>query len=336
MYVLGIETSCDDTCVAIYGINEGILTNKVFKQKVHSEYGGVIPELAARNHADNIIKILLKTIKESKIKNKNIKGIAYTAGPGMIGSLIVGANIGCSLAYSWKIPVIAINHIEGHLLTPMIEYKKIKFPFLALLVSGGHTQIIFAENIGKYRILGKSLDDSVGDTFDKVAKFLGLKYPGGYTLSKLAKKGKSNRYIFPCPNIDNLSLSFSGLKTHVLKVIKSSDNIEKNKADIAKAFEKAIVRTLIKKCELALELTGLNRLVIAGGVSANYNLRKQASILMNKRKGEIFYAKPELCTDNGAMIAYVGMIRLLNMNKNNKELLNYNIKIYPRWSIENI
>ncbi|UDG79505.1 tRNA N6-adenosine threonylcarbamoyltransferase [Candidatus Ecksteinia adelgidicola] len=334
MRVLGIETSCDETGIAIYDDKQGLLANKIYSQiKLHSNYGGVVPELASRNHTRKIIPLIQSVLKETNLSGKDIHGVAYTAGPGLIGSLLVGATVGRSLAFSWNVSSVPIHHMEGHLLTPMLENTSLSFPFVGLLISGGHTQLIHASNIGEYKLLGQSLDDAVGEAFDKTAKLLGLNYPGGVMLSKIAKDGILNRFIFPRPMTGRpgLNFSFSGLKTFAANIIRSNNNDNQTRADIARAFEDAVVDTLIIKCKRALNYTGLKKLVIVGGVSANATLRKKISKVMHKRGEKVFFPHPKFCTDNGAMIAYAGLIRLKH---NTKKTLN--ISVYSRWSMEKL
>ncbi|WHL25028.1 MAG: tRNA (adenosine(37)-N6)-threonylcarbamoyltransferase complex transferase subunit TsaD [Candidatus Blochmannia vicinus] len=334
MRVLGIETSCDETSVAIYDQHQGLLVNKVYSQDaLHADYGGVVPELAARDHVRKIVPLILSTLKQVYLKLEDINGIAYTAGPGLIGALLVGATIARTLAYACKIPAIDIHHMEAHLLAPMLEKKAPKFPFVALLVSGGHTQLVFANKIGEYKILGESIDDAVGEVFDKIAILLGLKYPGGALLSQMARQGISNRYIFPRPMIDRpgLNLSFSGLKTFAVNTIMSSTHDGQTYADIARAFEDAIIETLAIKCRRALDQTGLKCLVVSGGVSANHALRSYFSKMMYVLKGKLFYPSSEFCTDNGAMVAYTGFIRLKAGLFSDLSIL-----VRPRWSLESL
>lgn len=341
MRILGIETSCDETGVAIYDEKNGLLINNVYSQsKLHACYGGVVPELAARDHIHTIIPLILSALHQTHLKPNNIDGIAYTAGPGLKGALLVGATIAQSLAYAWKIPTIDIHHMEAHLLTPMLENENnniislIKFPFISLLISGGHTQLVLVQKIGKYKILGESVDDAVGEVFDKIAILLGLKYPGGAELSNMAKNGIPNQYIFPKPMIyqANLNFSFSGLKTAVARTIKNNPNDYQTRANIAHAFERAIIDILITKCRKALEQNNIKHLVISGGVSANYLLRSDFLKMIHTIKGKVFFPKLELCTDNGAMIAYTGFIRFKSglLNKN------LSILVRPRWSLESL
>lgn len=340
MRVLGIETSCDETGVAIYDDRQGLVANQLYSQAaLHAEYGGVVPELASRDHIRKTVPLVKAALEEAGLSSKNIDGVAFTSGPGLIGSLLVGASIGRSLAYAWNVPAIPVHHMEGHLLAPMLEASYPAFPFLALLVSGGHTQIIRVTDMGDYELLGESIDDAAGEAFDKTAKLLGLGYPGGEKLSILAENGRFGRFIFPKPMTDKpgLQLSFSGLKTYTANIIRQhldqNGTLDKQtQADIALAFEEALVDTLVIKCHRALEKTGLSRLVIAGGVSANNNLRRKLSALMAKRGGQIYYPRLEFCTDNGAMIAYTGLVRL----KKGSNTTNLNIEVKPRWPLDKI
>ncbi|KFA58602.1 tRNA N6-adenosine(37)-threonylcarbamoyltransferase complex transferase subunit TsaD [Gilliamella sp. Choc4-2] len=336
MKILGIETSCDETGVAIYDDEHGLMANQLYSQiKLHADYGGVVPELASRDHIRKTVPLIQAALKEANLTSADIDGVAYTAGPGLIGALMVGASIGRSLAYAWNVPAIAVNHMEGHLLAPMLEDNPPKFPFVALLVSGGHTQLFSVTGIGQYKLLGESIDDAAGEAFDKTAKLLGLDYPGGAKLSQLAKQGNPSRFHFPRPMTDRpgLDFSFSGLKTAAANTIhqNKTDNLidPQTKADIARAFEDALVDTLVIKVRRALEQTGYKRLVIAGGVSANDSLRDKLSSLMQQRNGQAYYPRLAFCTDNGAMIAYAGMIHL--KLKVNNELA---IEINPRWALD--
>ncbi|WWO97889.1 MAG: tRNA (adenosine(37)-N6)-threonylcarbamoyltransferase complex transferase subunit TsaD [Candidatus Dasytiphilus stammeri] len=337
MRVLGIETSCDETGVAIYDNNNGLLSNQLYSQvNLHADYGGVVPELAARDHIMKIIPLINAALKEAKLNARDIDGIAYTAGPGLVGALLVGASFGKALAFSWKIPALEINHLEAHLLAPLLENPPPTFPFIGLLISGSHTQLVNAIDIGRYHLLGETLDDAVGEAFDKTAQLLGFDYPGGSKLSGLAQFGSRGRFNFPRPMIEKpgLDFSFSGLKTYAAKIIREHHhNDQQTKADIAHAFEEAVIDTLIIKCKLALEHTKLNRLVVVGGVSANFTLRNRLKKMMNQFGGHVFYARPELCTDNGAMIAYTGTIRMSTIiNK----ITTLNINVYPRWSLADL
>jgi len=314
MRVLGIETSCDETGIAIYDSENGLLAHALHSQiELHAEYGGVVPELASRDHVQKTLPLIRQVLDEAGLKSDEIDGIAYTAGPGLLGALMVGAGIGRSLAYAWEVPAVAVHHMEGHLLAPMLEANPPAFPFVALLVSGGHTQLVQVEGIGRYLLLGESLDDAAGEAFDKTAKLLGLAYPGGPALAKLAEQGNPERFKFPRPMTDRpgLDFSFSGLKTFALNTINSNDDDEQTKADIALAFETAVVETLAIKCKRALKQTGMSRLIIAGGVSANIKLRARLAEVCKQNDAEVFYPGLKFCTDNGAMIAYAGCQRLM-------------------------
>lgn len=312
MRVLGIETSCDETGIAIYDDQCGLLSHQLYSQiKLHADYGGVVPELASRDHIRKVIPLIEQALKDADSTKDDIDAVAYTAGPGLVGALLVGATTARSLAMAWGKPAVAVHHMEGHLLAPMLEDPAPEFPFLALLVSGGHTMIVRVDGIGQYQIMGESIDDAAGEAFDKTAKLMGLDYPGGPRLSKLAEQGVAGRFKFPRPMTDRpgLDMSFSGLKTFAANTIADSGNDEQTRCDIALAFEQAVVDTLIIKCRRALDEAGFKRLVIAGGVSANKRLRADLGDMMHKRGGEVFYPRTEFCTDNGAMIAYAGMQR---------------------------
>lgn len=331
MRVLGIETSCDETGIAIYDDEKGLLANQLYSQvKLHADYGGVVPELASRDHVRKTVPLIQAALKEAGLSSTDIDAVAYTAGPGLVGALLVGATVGRSLAFAWDVPAIPVHHMEGHLLAPMLEDNPPAFPFVALLVSGGHTQLISVTGIGKYELLGESIDDAAGEAFDKTAKLLGLDYPGGPMLSKMASQGTEGRFVFPRPMTDRpgLDFSFSGLKTFAANTIRNNDDSEQTRADIARAFEDAVVDTLMIKCKRALEKTSFKRLVMAGGVSANRTLRAKLAQMMQKRGGEVFYARPEFCTDNGAMIAYAGMVRL-----NAGATADLSVSVRPRWPL---
>ena len=334
MRVLGIETSCDETGIAIFDDQLGILSHQLYSQvKLHADYGGVVPELASRDHVRKTIPLIQAALAEANCDPDSIDGIAYTAGPGLVGALLVGATIGRSLALAWNKPAVAVHHMEGHLLAPMLEETAPEFPFLALLVSGGHTLLVRVDGIGRYQILGESIDDAAGEAFDKTAKLLGLDYPGGARLSKLAEQGTPGRFHFPRPMTDRpgLDFSFSGLKTFAANTIRAEGGGEQTRCDIAHAFECAVVDTLAIKCKRALKETGLKRLVMAGGVSANRRLRAQLAEMMVELKGEVFYPRLEYCTDNGAMIAYAGLQRLKA-----GETVGLEIVVKPRWSLEEL
>ncbi len=314
MRVLGIETSCDETGVAIYASAGGLLSDVLYSQiAIHAEYGGVVPELASRDHVRKLLPLIREALDNAHLEGKEIDGVAYTAGPGLVGALLVGAAVGRSLAWAWGVPAVAIHHMEGHLLAPMLESSAPAFPFLALLVSGGHTQLVQVDGVGHYHLLGESLDDAAGEAFDKTAKLLGLGYPGGPALAQLAKQGDPERFTFPRPmtNRPGLDFSFSGLKTYAVNTLNRHRDDPQSRADIARAFEDAVVDTMAIKCRRALQQTGLKRLVLAGGVSANQRLRQRLAQLAKEQGAELFYPRPEFCTDNGAMIAYAGYQRLL-------------------------
>ena len=339
MIVLGIETSCDETGVAVYDSERGLLADCLYSQvAIHARYGGVIPELASRDHIRKTLPLIKQVIAEAGIEQAQIGGVAYTAGPGLVGALLVGAAIGRSLAMGWGVPAIGVHHMEGHLLAPMLEAEPPPFPFVALLVSGGHTQLVRVDAIGDYDMLGESLDDAAGEAFDKVGKMLGLPYPGGPHVAKLALEGNSGRFDFPRPmtNRPGLDFSFSGLKTFVRNTIAGQADAggeldRQTRADIARAFEEAVVATLAIKCRRALEHTGLQTLIIAGGVSANTHLREVLETTVGKVNGRLFYAQPRYCTDNGAMIAYAGCRRLLVGQSEG-----LGIQAFPRWSLESL
>ncbi len=338
MKVLGIETSCDETGVAVYDSERGLLAEGLYSQvEIHAQYGGVIPELASRDHIRKTLPLIDQVINEAGIEKSAIEGVAYTAGPGLIGALLVGAAVGRSLAMGWGVPAIGVHHMEGHLLAPMLEDQPPEFPFVALLVSGGHTQLVQVEGIGHYRLLGESLDDAAGEAFDKVGKMLDLPYPGGPHVAELALQGTGGRFEFPRPmtNRPGLDFSFSGLKTFVRNTIadQQQDGVldQQTRADIAHAFQEAVVSTLAIKCRRALEQTGLASLVIAGGVSANQRLREVLEGNLGKVGGRLFYARADLCTDNGAMIAYAGCQRLMAGQEEG-----LGIAAYPRWNLESL
>jgi len=338
MKILGIETSCDETGVAIYDEQQGLIANQLYSQiALHADYGGVVPELASRDHIRKTLPLIQQALQQANLTAQEIDGIAYTTGPGLVGALLVGATIARSLAYAWNIPAIGVHHMEGHLLAPMLELpeNRPQFPFVALLVSGGHTQLVQVEGVGRYQLLGESIDDAAGEAFDKTAKLLGLDYPGGAALSRLAGKSTAGRFLFPKPMTDRpgLDFSFSGLKTAaantINQLIKQQGELsEQDKADIAHAFQISVVDTLAIKCKRALTQTGYNRLVIAGGVSANRQLRQGLQQLMQQLKGQVFYPAPQFCTDNGAMIAYVGFLRLKNGEQSDLA-----IEVKPRWTM---
>ncbi|TPE54961.1 tRNA (adenosine(37)-N6)-threonylcarbamoyltransferase complex transferase subunit TsaD [Maribrevibacterium harenarium] len=336
MKVLGLETSCDETGIAIYDTDQGLLAHKIYTQVAqHAEYGGVVPELASRDHIQKTLPLIEETLKAADLTKQDLDAIAFTSGPGLVGALMAGATIARSLAYALNIPALGVHHMEGHLLAPMLEEKQPQMPFVALLVSGGHTQLVRVDGIGEYKLLGESLDDAAGEAFDKAAKMIGLPYPGGPYIAKLATQGNPDAGIqFPRPMTDRpgLNFSFSGLKTAFLTAV--HDALDRDgfndqfQADVALAFEQAIVDTLVIKCRRALEQEGLTQLIIAGGVSANKRLQQQLQIQLAKVGGSVFYARPEFCTDNGAMIAFAGAQRLLAGQSSP-----LNLSIRARWPL---
>lgn len=314
MRVLGIETSCDETGVAIYDSGQGLLADALYSQvAMHAEYGGVVPELASRDHVRKIVPLIREVMSKAHCRAQDIDGIAYTEGPGLIGALLVGASVARSLAFAWAKPAVGVHHMEGHLLAPMLADEKPAYPYVALLVSGGHTQLFAVKGLGQYELLGESLDDAAGEAFDKTAKLMGLGYPGGAVLAQRAERGRANMYQFPRPMIDrpNCDFSFSGLKTAALLAWQDCDQSEQAVCDIAHAFQEAVTDTLVKKCQRALKQTGLKTLVIAGGVSANISLREKLAVMLKNRGGKAYFPPLKYCTDNGAMIAYAGCQRLL-------------------------
>lgn len=339
MRVLGIETSCDETGVALYDTEQGLLAHRLYSQiALHSEYGGVVPELASRDHVRKLVPMVREVLAAAHCDAASVDAVAYTAGPGLIGALLVGACMGRALAYAWGVPALGVHHMEGHLLAPCLEANPPDFPFVALLVSGGHTQLIKVADLGDYALLGESLDDAAGEAFDKAAKMLDLPYPGGPHLARLALKGDRSRFKFPRPMTDRpgLDFSFSGLKTFTLTTINQhalADGLPDDQtcADIAAAFEEAVVDTLVIKCRRALEACALKRLVIAGGVSANSRLRQKLQDALGKVGAEVFYARHEFCTDNGAMIAYAGAQRLLR-----GQTAGLAVEVKPRWPLQQL
>lgn len=334
MKVLGIETSCDETGIAIYDDKNGLLAHELYSQvKMHADYGGVVPELASRDHVRKIVPLVERTLKSAGLGKDDIDGIAYTRGPGLIGALLVGSSMARGLGYAWQKPMVGVHHMEGHLLAPMLDENAPAFPFVALLVSGGHSMLVDVKGIGNYVVLGESVDDAAGEAFDKTAKLLGLDYPGGPLLSKLAEQGHAGHYKFPRPMTDRpgLDFSFSGLKTFAANTIRASDGALQTHANIALAFEEAIVDTLLIKCRRALKQTGRKRLVMAGGVAANKRLRASFDLASKKEKYTVFYPSFEYCTDNGAMIAYAGCKRLLA-----GERTDISARSMPRWPLESL
>ncbi|MDP2829576.1 MAG: tRNA (adenosine(37)-N6)-threonylcarbamoyltransferase complex transferase subunit TsaD [Sulfuricellaceae bacterium] len=334
MLVLGIESSCDETGVALYHTERGLLAHALHSQvAMHAEYGGVVPELASRDHIRRVLPLTRQVLSEAGCTLQDIEGIAYTEGPGLAGALLVGASVAASLAYALKVPTVGVHHLEGHLLAPLLEPNPPVFPFVALLVSGGHSQLMEVIGIGQYTLLGDTLDDAAGEAFDKTAKLLGLGYPGGPALSKIAQLGQPGRFTLPRPMLKSgdLNFSFSGLKTAVLTLAKQHTLDDQIRADIAHAFQEAIVEVLTKKSLAALKQTGLSRLVIAGGVGANAQLRDAFNHAAAQKKFAVFYPKLEFCTDNGAMIAFAGAMR---MEKQGRPARDFPIK--PRWDLESL
>ena len=338
MLILGIETSCDETGLAVYDSEKGLLAHVLHTQiALHGEYGGVVPELASRDHVRYLLPLAEQVLEKAGVKKSELGGIAYTAGPGLIGALMVGASTGRAMAMALGVPAVAVHHLEGHLLAPMLEESAPQFPFVALLVSGGHTLLAHVKGIGQYELLGESLDDAAGEAFDKTAKLLGLGYPGGPVLAKLAEQGEAGVYKFPRPMVDRpgLDFSFSGLKTSTrntwqLEVEKGNDN-EQTRANICRAFEEAVVDTLKIKCRRALQQQQCNKLVIAGGVGANKRLRAELADMIKQMGGELHYPRVEFCTDNGAMIAQVGCFRLMAGETQALE-----IDARARWSMQDL
>jgi N6-L-threonylcarbamoyladenine synthase len=338
MLVLGLETSCDETGVALYDSEHGLLADALFSQiDLHRVYGGVVPELASRDHVKRMLPLIRQVLAEAGRESSQIDAVAYTAGPGLVGALLVGASCAQAMAFAWGVPAVGVHHMEGHLLAPMLEENPPAFPFVALLVSGGHTQLVRVDGIGRYELLGESVDDAAGEAFDKTAKLMGLRYPGGPEIALLAERGTPGRFLFPRPMTDRpgLDFSFSGLKTSTLTTWQqcrsAGDDGEQTRCDIALAFQQAVVETLTIKCRRALKQTGLNNLVIAGGVSANSALRESLETMLGELRGQVFYARPRFCTDNGAMIAYAGCQRLLAGQQDGPE-----ISVQARWPMETL
>lgn len=330
MRVLGIETSCDETGVALYETGRGLVAEQLYSQiALHAPYGGVVPELASRDHIRKLTPLIQATLADAKCSLADLDGIAYTAGPGLLGALLVGAGVARSLAYALNIPAVAVNHLEAHLLAPLLEENPPCFPFLALLVSGGHTQLVWVQDLGQYELLGETEDDAVGEAFDKVAKKLGLPYPGGPALAKLAAEGDPTRFYLPRPMTQKpgLDFSFSGLKTATLQLITAHHQAEQ-RAHIARAFEEAVVETLVIKCQRAIQTKAATQLVVAGGVAANQRLRQALKDFATRESISLCFPKPAYCTDNGAMVAFTGWHHLQKGNHNDLTL-----QVNPRWSL---
>jgi len=344
MKVLGIESSCDETGVAVYdtarsgapgsGPGQALRAHAVYSQvALHAEYGGGVPELASRDHVRKLLPLVRQTLADAGLRVDEIDGVAYTAGPGLVGALLVGAGVARSLAWALGVPAVAVHHMEGHLLAPLMEDDAPEPPFVALLVSGGHTQLIAVEGIGRYRLLGETLDDAAGEAFDKTAKMMGLPYPGGPQLAALAEQGVPGRFRFARPMTDRpgLDFSFSGLKTQVLLAWQQSDQSPQTKADIARGFEDAVVDTLAIKCERALDAAGSDVIVVSGGVGANRRLRAKLQEMAASRGGRACFPRPSLCTDNGAMIAFAGALRLQAGQHEDAA-----VHVVPRWDMASL
>lgn len=331
--ILGIESSCDETGVALYHTERGLLAHALHTQiAMHNEYGGVVPELASRDHVRHVLPLIRGITAQADCQLTDINAIAYTQGPGLSGALLVGASVACSLAYALNVPSLGVHHLEGHLLSPLLSDPAPGFPFIALLVSGGHTQLMRVDGVGRYTLLGETLDDAAGEAFDKSAKLLGLNYPGGAELARLALSGNRGRFKLPRPMLHSgdLDFSFSGLKTAVLTLSKQHAQDEQTRADIACAAQEAIVDVLASKAMAALKQTGLKQLVVAGGVGANQQLREQLDKAAKKSGCRVFYPDFEFCTDNGAMIAFAGALRL----QKQEAMRDYRFNVKPRWDLQ--
>jgi len=344
MLVLGIETSCDETGVAVYDTASGLRAHRLHSQvETHAAYGGVVPEIASRDHVRKLLPLARAVLDEAGVAPASLDGVAYTAGPGLVGALLVGASVATSLGFGWGRPVVGVHHMEGHLLAPMLEPQPPSFPFLALLVSGGHTLLVEVTAVGRYRVLGESVDDAAGEAFDKTAKLLGLEYPGGPALARLAERGDPGRFRFPRPMTDRpgLDFSFSGLKTYGANTLaestvaaSTSDEAPadaQTRADIARAFEDAVVDTMVIKCRRALRETGLARLVVSGGVGANRRLRAALADLGEREGAGVHFPRIEFCTDNGAMIALAGALRLAAGEREAP-----GIRVHARWRLDDL
>ena len=332
--VLGIESSCDETGVAIYQPGRGLLAHALYSQvRLHADYGGVVPELASRDHVRKLLPLVHETLARAGLAMQDLGGIAYTAGPGLVGALLVGASAARAMAWALDIPAIGVHHMEGHLLAPLLEADPPEPPFVALLVSGGHSMLIEVAELGRYRLLGDTLDDAAGEAFDKTAKLMGLPYPGGPALARLAEQGHPDvfRFARPMTTRPGLDMSFSGLKTQVLLAWQHSDQSEQTRADVARGFEEAIVDTLVIKCRRALEEADAERLVVAGGVGANRRLRERLAAAGVEDGFRVFFPRLEFCTDNGAMIALAGALRLAAGQRQDAA-----IHVQPRWSLESL
>jgi len=340
MIVLGIETSCDETGVGIYDSERGLVAHRLYSQiALHAPYGGVVPELASRDHVRKLLPLVEGALEDAGIHGSSLAAVAYTAGPGLIGALLVGGTLGVGLAMSWRVPAIPVHHMEAHLLAPMMEEDGPEFPLVALLVSGGHTMLVDVRSIGDYQVLGQTLDDAAGEAFDKTAKLLGLPYPGGPALAKLAEQGHPKSYQFPRPMLKRpgLDFSFSGLKTAVMikvRELEANGGLDEQiKADLASSFQAAVVDTLVAKSVRALDHTGYQRLVVAGGVGANQSLRQQLGPKLASRGARVYYPALEYCTDNGAMIAFAGLEAFKAGAATNQTPLDYTVHAQARWEL---
>jgi N6-L-threonylcarbamoyladenine synthase len=337
--VLGVESSCDETGVALLrwepgAPGRGLLAHALYSQvKLHADYGGVVPELASRDHVRKLLPLMREALAQAGLAPADLGGVAYTAGPGLVGALLVGAAAARAMAWALDVPAVGVHHMEGHLLAPLLEPDPPAPPFVALLVSGGHSMLVEVEAIGQYRLLGDTLDDAAGEAFDKTAKLMGLPYPGGPALAKLAEQGRPGAFRFSRPMTDRpgLDFSFSGLKTQVLLAWQQSDRSDQTRADVARGFEEAIVDTLVIKCRRALEATGTQRLVIAGGVGANRHLRETLAAAGEKDGFRTYFPRLQFCTDNGAMIALAGAIRLAAGQGQDES-----VRVSPRWDLESL
>ena len=340
MLVLGIETSCDETGVAVYDSRRGLLAHALHSQvELHDPYGGVVPELASRDHIRRLLPLVREVLHQAGIKERDLDGIAFTQGPGLAGALLVGAAVANSLAFGLGIAAIGVHHLEGHLLSPLLEKNAPSFPFVALLVSGGHTQLMRVSGVGRYEMLGETLDDAAGEAFDKTAKLLGLGYPGGPALSGLAERGKSDRFELPRPMLEqlekhgDLNFSFSGLKTAVVTLVRQRTLDEQARADVAAAFQEAVADVLVAKSRAAVARAGLDKLVVAGGVGANLRLRALLDAAAARDKFSVFYPAMEFCTDNGAMIALAGCLRL---KAGKAGAVSGGFLVRPRWDLASV
>jgi tRNA N6-adenosine threonylcarbamoyltransferase len=339
MLVLGIETSCDETGVALYDSAQGLLAHRVHSQvAMHAEYGGVVPELASRDHVRRLLPLVREVFVRADRQLESLDAVAYTEGPGLAGALLVGASVAEALALALGIPAIGIHHLEGHLLSPLLSRDPPRFPFVALLVSGGHTQLMEVRGVGRYGLLGETLDDAAGEAFDKTAQLLGLGYPGGPALAALAERGRGDRFRLPRPMLSSgdLDFSFSGLKTAVMTLVRGMQLDEQDRADIARAFEEAVVEVLVAKCKAAIERTGLRELVVAGGVGANRQLRAALDAARDAAGFRVVYPEFELCTDNGAMIALAGALRLGGGAMRAPVETERSFTVRPRWDLASL